>query len=296
MRPLVLVHGRSQQNKDPVALKQEWVKSWEKGLQAAGLASPVEREEDVRFVYYGQALHDLLKDVPADEAAKVITQGDLSDAEELSAIHEMLTEIAAAALTAEQLIETGRAPVMEQGVLNWGPIQAILKMIDKHVPFGGSASIALFTQDVYAYTRNPKFRKPVEDALVAELNARRDAVLVSHSLGTLVAYNVLKNASAAAGWSIPLFVTLGSPLAISYLRTWLSPTKRPAGVGEWLNARDPHDVVALYPLSAPHFQVPGLQIENKNDVDNLTSNQHGISGYLSDPVVARKIYEAVTAA
>jgi hypothetical protein len=57
---------------------------------------------------------------------------------------------------------------------------------------------------------------------------------------------------------------------------------------------DERDVVALYPLDAANFPVDP-PIENKRDVDNPTSNRHGISGYLSDPVVARRLHEAVVA-
>jgi len=34
-------------------------------------------------------------------------------------------------------------------------------------------------------------------------------------------------------------------------------------------------------------------IENKNDVANDTSNHHGITGYLKDPVVAKRLYDAL---
>ncbi len=34
-------------------------------------------------------------------------------------------------------------------------------------------------------------------------------------------------------------------------------------------------------------------IENKTDVDNPTENRHGISGYLTDAVVAKRIYDAL---
>jgi hypothetical protein len=66
-------------------------------------------------------------------------------------------------------------------------------------------------------------------------------------------------------------------------------------VSQWFNARDPRDVVALYPLTPDHFPVgdeaPG--IVDKSDVDNETPNRHGISGYLSDRDVARVIHDAL---
>jgi hypothetical protein len=60
----------------------------------------------------------------------------------------------------------------------------------------------------------------------------------------------------------------------------------------WFNAFDPRDAVALYPLDTEHFDVEP-SIENKADVRNDTPNCHGISGYLSDKDVARRIYDAL---
>jgi hypothetical protein len=52
--------------------------------------------------------------------------------------------------------------------------------------------------------------------------------------------------------------------------------------------------VALFALDDANFPIDP-SIENKIDVDNDTSNRHGISGYLSDAVVARRIHEALVA-
>ena len=55
---------------------------------------------------------------------------------------------------------------------------------------------------------------------------------------------------------------------------------------------DERDIVALYPLDSDHFAIDPA-IENKLDVDNPTVNRHGITGYLSDAVVARRIHDAL---
>jgi hypothetical protein len=70
------------------------------------------------------------------------------------------------------------------------------------------------------------------------------------------------------------------------------PLVRPGNPEAWLNARDPDDVVALFPLDGAHFHA-NPAVENKSDVDNTTDNKHGIDGYLDDAVVAARIYDAV---
>ncbi len=56
-------------------------------------------------------------------------------------------------------------------------------------------------------------------------------------------------------------------------------------------------MVSLYPLDTRNFplapQEPG--ITNKTDVENWTSNHHGITGYLDDKDVAKHIYDALVA-
>jgi hypothetical protein len=92
---------------------------------------------------------------------------------------------------------------------------------------------------------------------------------------------------------VPLLVTVGSPLGMKSVQTRLNPPRvRPGMPDAWLNARDPDDVVALFPLDGTHFPV-NPEVENKSDIDNTTDNQHGIDGYLDDSVVAARIYDSV---
>jgi hypothetical protein len=185
-------------------------------------------------------------------------------------------------------------------VLNWEWVQGILRAIDRFVPYGSGTSVALFTNDVYRYLKDSPVRERIESGIVNAFSPDVETVVVSHSLGTVVAYNLLRREAALRKWNVPLFVTLGSPLAVGVIRKVLNsfaPAQCPRGVGKWLNAMDARDVVALYPLSPTWFPLDPAEpsIENKTDVRNKTENRHGISGYLDDREVARRIYEAVTA-
>jgi hypothetical protein len=74
MKQLVFVHGRSQEKKDAVALKAEWMKALGAGLAKNNLEMPIP-EPSVRFPYYGQTLYDLVND--ADAVADVIVRAGL---------------------------------------------------------------------------------------------------------------------------------------------------------------------------------------------------------------------------
>jgi hypothetical protein len=303
MRELVLVHGRAQEHKDAVAIKKEWLDTLKEGLAKSGLELPIP-EERVRFPYYGQTLFDLVAGVAPGQAAEVVVRGNEEDPQLRQFMMDVLDEVLTrkgitddqvrAEAEAAVVARGGTGAVVERGPLNWGWVQGILSAIDRHVPGGSGASIALFTKDVYQYLSKPGLRDVIETGVRQAMTPGVESVVVSHSLGTVVSYNLLRREGKSLGWRVPLYVTVGSPLAISKIRKSLAPNKHPACVGKWFNAMDPDDVVALYPLDERHFPIDPA-IENKTDVKNQTQNQHGIRGYLNDKEVARRIHAALVA-
>jgi hypothetical protein len=286
-KKLVLIHGRAQQRKDSVALKAEWIASLRAGLAKSGLDLPVP-ESDIRFPYYGDTLDQLAAGADPADAAKVIIRGPESDAER-EFIRDVLEEVRKKAKITNAEIA---AEVVERGPLNWGWVQGILKVIDRKVPFGSGASVALFTRDVFQYLTKGGIRDHIEAGVLQAINPNEPTVVVAHSLGTVVAYNLLRREGKTRNWDVPLFMTLGSPLGVSRIRQSLAPTTYPACAKNWFNAFDERDVVALYPLKDPHFVVKP-KITNKSDVRNHTENRHGIGGYLDDAVVAKMIHDAL---
>jgi hypothetical protein len=206
-----------------------------------------------------------------------------------------------AGVTDEQLAIVGGQEVVDRGPLNWEWLQTVLKAVDRFVPHGSGTSIALFTKDVYQYLKNPAIRQSIDEGVSAAITPDVETVVVSHSLGTVVSYNLLRQQGHLQGWKVPLFVTLGSPLAVTEIRKSVkllaSPTRCPECASKWFNAMDERDVVALYPLDSGRFPLDPVNpaIENKQDVRNKTSNRHGIAGYLDNKEVARRIYDALMA-
>jgi hypothetical protein len=291
-RQLVFVHGRSQGGLDSIGLKAEWVDAFKDGLRKGGLGLPI-AESDIRFPYFGDTLDDLVNGATGDDVAPVIVRGEGVAEEESDFIAEALLEVKEKqGITDAQVQALAGSGVEERGVLNWGWVQRVIQAIDTHVPGASGTSVALATRDVYQYLRNPGFQNVIDSGVRSAFTAGVETVVVGHSLGSVVSYSLLRREGRALGWKVPLYVTLGSPLAVKVIRNSLTPIRHPQCVGKWFNAMDDRDVVALYPLDERHFPVDPA-IENKIDVDNPTSNRHGISGYLSDPVVARRIHDAL---
>src|SRR5690606_23686468 len=139
-------------------------------------------------------------------------------------------------------------------------------------------------RDVYVYNSSPAVRRVINGIVSNEIEDR-PTIIVAHSLGTVVAYYILRELQAP---NVPLLVTLGSPLGIRAIRRPLRPLRNPAVVQAWLNGYDDRDVVALYPLDAANFDIDPA-IENIATLQNQTANRHGIIGYLDKPTIVGRI-------
>jgi hypothetical protein len=284
---LVFVHGRAQENKDPEDLRKEWIAALTGGLSKSGLKLPVDVAQ-VWLPYYGNVLFNLTKNLGKIDAAAIARGSPASDpvvafqAEALEEIRQG-AKISDAAVQAEL-----EGDAIARGLENWPWVLAIVRAIDKWRPGTSAEAISLILRDVYVYCTRRGVADAIDD-IIRDAIVPEPTVVVAHSLGTVIAYNILRNDPRPL--QVRRLVTVGSPLAIRAVRRNLVPLKSPKAE-TWFNAFDARDIVALNPLDATNFPVVPA-IEDMGNVDNFTDNRHGISGYLSDPIVARKIYQAL---
>ncbi|MEJ5049361.1 hypothetical protein WH221_05945 [Chryseobacterium culicis] len=287
---LVLLHGRSQQNKEEAKLKEEWIDSLERGLQKSGLTLNLS-EDDIIFPYYGNLLIDLI-DNRNNYQKDVIEKGAGGlDPEYAAFCSQFLEEVAInAGISDQQIAEFSKISITEKGPLNWPWVLAMLRKIDSEYSFGQSTLWA-FTNDVFHYLKNPIIRRKIDD-FVKSFLPEEECVWVGHSLGSVISYNILSTYKAK---TIKEIITLGSPLGMKVIKKNLkSPLIMPlCSTNGWYNAFDKNDTVSLFPLIDPHFYTDPA-ITNNGKVLNDTSNKHGITGYLKDKEVALRIYNALT--
>jgi hypothetical protein len=286
---LILVHGRAQQGQDPKALKQQWLDVLRLGLGRR--RSAILDDVDVVFPYYGDLLDKFLREMQDSIPEDIVVRGDPDgiDAEYRSFHAEFIEGVKQQLKLEDAQIEFFIADeVRERGPLNWEWVQALLRAADV-LPGVSARAIQGFTRDVFIYLNRSLVRKAVNAVVDAALPSGR-TVVIAHSLGSVVAYDVLTNLERKI--DIPLLVTVGSPLGVGPIRRTLAPLRFPGGVASWFNALDTRDVVALYQLDATTFPITPL-VENYAGVRNGTENAHGIAGYLNDPIVAERIYKAL---
>ncbi len=315
---LIFVHGRNQQGKDPTELRRHWFESLRAGFERVGLEMPI-TEDDVIFPFFGDALHTLTSEAEEEspDGADAVLGDELSVARSGTKAQddtaqfgrEVLTDlldgagVPAEAINAE--IERRDAEQDEPkprrggrggGMLTWEWVQSGLTILDRFIPGASGASVAYAASDVAQYLRDDSIRSEI-DGVVAAAFAQCDPgdslVVVAHSLGTVIAYDLLAHDKLEQTHDVAALVTVGSPLGVTAIRRAVSPIDHPKSVRQWLNAYDDRDVVALYPLDHRHFSV-SPPILNHGVVVNDSNNHHKIEGYLSDPTVALTIHRALT--
>jgi hypothetical protein len=149
-----------------------------------------------------------------------------------------------------------------------------------------------FAQDVLAYL----FRDDIRDRMRASVGAALQGfaepiMVVAHSLGTIVTYDVL--ASGGMSSSDVRLVTLGCPLGIEDVQVRLvgggaRPIQAPAPITSWHNFASTRDPVALSKVLATDYG----RIAIKDKTVNLPGVQileHDLDKYLSLEVVKAAI-------
>lgn len=156
--------------------------------------------------------------------------------------------------------------------------------------------VGFFASDVVDYLYGPfrdAMRAPVRHAL---LTGAPPDVIIAHSLGTIILYDVLSE-PAFAGFDVQLLVTVGSPLGIGNVQSRLRdgagrPNPVPGSVQAWSNFADRWDPVALDPTLRNEFSPP-KDLARDEAVNNPAKNNHDLTGYLSVAIVRSSITTAV---
>ncbi|WP_277207294.1 hypothetical protein [Isoptericola croceus] len=312
MTRLVLLHGRDADGQDPDAVESRWLGALNAGLAATG--SPLRlADDDATFVYYGDTL------TPPDGGARPpVTVHVLDDPASGPTLHRLSLDEARFALAVAREVLAG-AGVPAGASTAVGPeegttvrlggsfadaiarsLLAALAAIDRLVPGLSGAVVLLLARDVHTYLHDQDARSAVDAGLAAALPTDEPVVLVAHSLGTVVAYEVLRR-QAPTRWDVPLLLTLGAPLAIEAVRSALAadgPLTWPAA-GRWVNARDHRDLLALHDLTPVTFPLlAGAPLVEALRVRNTAPWHHAAAvrradgtwtGYLASPRVAELV-------
>lgn len=271
---VLMIHGIGQE----ASTKDELLKKWTEPLHTVqpGLLDGA----SVEMAYYGTTLADWTngKAKNAVGMGAESTAVDVGDMDELKFFSAVMEEFASDHGVEEAEIEAAGNDVVPMDNFIARRLVGLLRVVEKISPAKGSLLLRIIRQG-YTYLSSPGAAKAV-DSIVRPLLQRSPQVLITHSLGTVIAFKLLREMEAkGTEVQIPLLITMGSPLGLDAFKAKLgAPRRKPAFVEKWINFYDPSDFVALgKPLNKDNF---ASNIDNDGTVDNKTLNAHGIVGYL----------------
>lgn len=276
---VLMIHGIGQEGSTKDELLEKWIKSLHTAYPDLLAGASVE------MAYYGTTLADWTnrKTKSAVGMGVETTAVDIGDTDELKFLSAVMSEIAGKNGYTEEQIDAALQEVAGNVAVPMDNFIArrlvgLVRLVEKISPAKGSLLLKIVRQG-HTYLNSPRAAKEV-DQIVRPLLQRSPQILITHSLGTVIAFKLLREMeSAGAGIHIPLLITMGSPLGLDAFKAKLGVPRRKAEfVGTWENFYDPSDFVALgKPLDQKNF---AAGIENDGTVDNTTFNAHGVVGYL----------------
>jgi hypothetical protein len=280
MARIVGIHGIAQQARGPEVLETAWVPALRDGVTISG-AEPPDRA-DFAIAFYG----DLFR---AKGGKAVGSPPYVATDVEYGFEWELLQAWWAGAAACEDAVPGHDDSTKLRTAKT---VQRALNALSQSRFFTGVTErlIIGLVKQVCAYLKDDTVRAQIQ-ARVDRVVGPDTAVLVGHSLGSVVAYEA---ACAHPDWDLTL-VTLGCPLGIRNLvfdRLRPAPENGrgqfPACAATWTNVADTGDVVALVKQLAPLFSgcVQDLLVNNG-------SKAHDICPYLTAAETGHAISEGL---
>lgn len=284
LRPMVLgIHGFAP--KPPVEqLSRSWRQSLEEGLgRNVAIAEP---RFDFEMVYWADLLHphpirddpEPYRRAPGDDPLPCYSDDWLD---------EMVADV----------VGIGES-MLDQAMKLLGFHQRTARLLTR------------ICEDCERYIAEPELRGTIRERLHGALarHRGRPLVLIAHSVGSVIAYEVLRELEPEDGephdpW-IHHFLTVGSPMGFPYITHELSqkrpPNRVPTTVRRWTNFADRRDPATLDVHLRDDFPRNryGVSIDDDLVINTYTDpegarNSHKIFGYLRTPELSRRLAEMI---
>jgi hypothetical protein len=238
---IVGIHGIWQSRTSKARLTAEWSKAINRGL--GGIEQPGIGTGDLELPHWTGLL--------ARGADRLGVEEDLFDAavplseEEADFVTSALEEV----VHGEDLARVEELELQTLGLPRLWParLTRLVMAYDRRYPRGGKRFVSAI-REVRFYLYEPGLAARVRE-LVASAFGEDTSVVVAHSLGSVIAYDLLRRSEIPPNQvaEVRTLVTFGSPLAIPTVRRGLGvvdgePLKLPGDI-EWVNAFDPGDFI-----------------------------------------------------
>jgi len=303
MAHVTFIHGIS--NKPP---QEQLTDLWCRGLANSDGLDLGTEGITCSMVYWADTLYPAALDAEAAESVEneAALEGKMPDPPglELGAMpaQERAWTLALAtklgiALTAEGIAPAALSPVhesLERVPLPWsvkGPLMKRLLRDVHHYLF----NVEYSPRPGVTYRIQDEIRGRMVRALQDGAARPRPHVVVSHSMGTVIAYDCLKRVSEVS--PVDGLMTIGSPLGLDEVQDKLKPEwSREDGFpssrlrGQWVNVYDSLDPVAGFdPKLANDYRRARLTAIDDVNEQNAGTWRHDISKYFAGPQLRAKL-------
>ena len=269
MAKIVAVHGINQQYRGSHTIFSEWYPALRDGLERADFV--LDSKAEFKCAFYGDIFRG------GNRSKGSIPDYDADDVES-GWEEEFLLDLGQEVIALEKTTNESDTKKKKGVIIG---VQKALNAVSGSPFFGDVAEkvVINFLKQVKTYLHKQEIREKIKDRVLASITDDTK-VLIGHSLGSVVCYEVL---CQNPHLPIKVYISLGSPLGIKRIvfdRLVPSPQNgigsKPEGIGKWVNVADAKDIVALEKKLDPFFE--GL-IEDKL-IDN-GANAHNADRYLT---------------
>lgn len=294
---LLFIHGIGQQTYDEERLLAKWSKILvNNGFDAAKLAAATPE-----MAFYGDLLGQLSdREVTGQSMGASVSSLTGVGTGELEFIHAALeetakqqgftaAEIEAAALRSQASLNPAVSAIpMSTGLGRFAV--GVLRLLDEIAP-PLRDTVLRYLKQAYAYLKKPGVRPAIDDRVRPKIGLG-EVVIVTHSLGSVVAFHLLRELERAShNVHVPLLITMGSPLGVEAVKRYVDlPHRQPANVSCWINYYDRGDPVTLGKSLAAEF---AKDIVDDGSINNQTDNAHSIEGYLNQKAIQSRLADAL---
>ncbi len=290
---IVFIHGMNQQNLDAIALKQQWLEILALGFK--NLNSYIDLSTlNLEFPFYADILeqHCLknalnLGTLTLNQPAQVFSPHPKPHLLDLK--NTNITPFIPHFLTDKNLSFRSKIYLLSQMAKDH-LLKDFIMMLN-YFPKMHESLMHTFIVEAYLYLSNPQFMTEVNARICMCLKDEEAYVIVAHSLGSVVAYNILRQ--QPKHFRLKCFITLGSPLAFHVIQSKIPPPIiRPVCLdGPWYNFYSPDDFISCFALEDPPFQFDPPIINHA--IRTFIVDPHEITGYLQHPAVIQRIVESL---
>ena len=301
MATIVLIHGINNQDNSKENIEKTWRKAIIQGTQAAGLSL----SEEITFVaaFYGDILFQETKSWQKNKASSqpMSTESpdeDYADAN-IASLYIAFQEkygISDKQITKElDATDQVQSHQRQAKGIHKRWLKAIARVLEKTIPSASKGLAETFLRQAAAYLYKPGLKQSIDELVMTQimdsLSNEDSVVIISHSLGTIIAYDLMRRLKNRA--NVNLLLTAGSPLGIEIVRKRLGPPLVCLpNVRKWVNVSDTEDFVALKPeITATTFGCD--QVINIDEIDNGDENAHDILKYLIHGRVVEQIVSSL---